>query len=220
MISRRNKLARPLVALLIFALLPLYMLASLITRNTEAQNAPLSVLPMVGRLEVHGGKHIRVDGNEAESGYTILDGQTLETSDCASATVHLLPVMLSSTANEIGTVEVATKTKGVINYSAGKVNMNLVRGCARVLISREIAATITLPDGTVAQAMQTYTPDRKRAESCFPVDERRDYRPNCVAPIIWAAVGGATAVVGTLAAVLPCSRGQDTSPNTPTAECR
>lgn len=213
-------MGRSLVPLLIFALLPLYMLASLMTRSTEAQNVPGSVVPMVGRLEVHGGKHIKVDGNDAESGYTILDGQTLETSDCTSATVHLLPVMLSSAANEIGTVEVATKTKGVINYSAGKVNMSLVKGCARVIIAREIAATIASPDGTVTQATQTNTPDRKRAEVCFPVDERRDFRPNCVAPIVWWSVGGATAVVSALAVVLPCSRGQDTSPDTPSAECR
>jgi hypothetical protein len=220
MISRRNNMARLLVPLLIFALAPLYMLATLVTRNTTAQNAPVSAVPMIGRLEVHGGKHIKVDGNDAESGYTILDGQTLETSDCTSATVHLLPVMLSGAANEIGTVEVATKTKGVINYGAGKVNMNLVKGCARILIASEIAATITLPDGSVTPATQVNPPDRKGAEVCFPKDERRDFRPSCVAPIVWGAIGGAAAAVGALALVSPCSRGQDTSPDTPSGECR
>jgi len=220
MISIRKNMVRSLVPLLIFALLPLYMLASLVTRSTEAQNAPLSAVPMVGRLEVHGGKHIRVDGNDAESGQTILDGQTLETSDCTSATVHLLPVMLSSAANEIGTVEVATKTKGVINYSAGRVNVNLIKGCARVLIAREIAATIASPDGTVTQATQWNTPHRKRAEVCSPVDERRDYRPDCIAPIVWWGTIGGAGVVSSLALVSPCSRGQDTSPDSPAGACR
>ncbi|MBC8030756.1 MAG: hypothetical protein H7Z16_11645 [Pyrinomonadaceae bacterium] len=219
MISIRKNVVRSIVPLLIFALLPLYMLASLVTRSTTAQNVPVSAVPMVGRLEVHGGKHIRVDGNDAESGFTILDGQTLETSDCTSATVHLLPVMLGGAANEIGTVEVATNTKAVINYSAGKVNLNLVKGCGRVQIARETEATIALPDGTVTPATLAATPDRKRAEICFPLEERRDFRPNCVAPIVWGAIGSAAAVVTTVALVSPCSRGQDTSPDTPAGQC-
>lgn len=220
MVSSRKNLIRAVVLLLIFALLPLYVLAILMTRRTTAQNAPVGAMPMVGRLEVHGGKHIRVDGNDAESGSTILDGQTLETSDCTSATVHLLPVMLSGAANEIGIVEVATNTKAVLNYSAGKVNVNLLNGCARVGIAREVDATIALPDGSVTPATHLITPDRKRAEICFPSDKKRDFRPNCVAPIIWGAIGGATAVVSALAIVAPCSRGQDTSPASPAGQCR
>lgn len=219
MISNRKRVARSLVPLLIFALLPLYLLASFVTRDTNAQNTPLAAVPMVGRLEVHGGKHIRVDGNDAESGFTILDGQTLDTSECTSATVHLLPVMLGGAVNEIGTVEVATNTRAVINYSAGKVNVNLAEGCARVNIAREIASTIALPNGSITTATTARTPDRKWAEVCFPSDERRDFRPNCVAPVIWGTLGGA-AVVSTLALVSPCSRGQDTSPASPSGPCR
>ena len=219
MVSSRKNPVRAIVLLLIFALLPLYVLAIVLTQRTTAQNAPLGAVPMVGRLEVHGGKHIRVDGNDAESGSTILDGQTLETSDCTSATVHLLPVMISGAANEIGMVEVATNTKAVLNYSAGKVNVNLLNGCARLGIAREIDARIALPDGSVTPA-HLITPDRRSAEICFPGDKKRDFRPNCVAPIIWGAIGSATAVVSAIAIVAPCSRGQDTSPASPAGQCR
>ncbi len=219
MILRRKEVVRSLVPLLVFSLSPLYMLVSLMARSTPAQTVPASPVPLIGRLEVHGGKHILVDGNEAESGFTILDGQTLESSDCTSATVHLLPVVPSTTTNEIGQVELATNTKAVVNYSAGKVNVRLVKGCARVRIAREIEATIGLPDGSLTSATQSDTPDRKRAEICFPSGEKRDFRPSCIAPVVYGVIAGAAAALTTLAVVLPCSRGEDTSPDTPSGPC-
>src|SRR5687767_6964998 len=132
MFLRGKRVVRALVSLLVISMSPLYMTV-LITRSAKAQNVPAaSTVPLVGRLEVHGGKHILVDGYEVESGHTILDGQTLETSDCTSATVHLLPVSPGTGAVELGQIDLATDTKAVINYSAGKVHVRLIDGCARM----------------------------------------------------------------------------------------
>ena len=224
MFLREKRAVRALVSLLVISISPLYMTV-LMTRDTKAQNVPASTVPMVGRLEVHGGKHILVDGNEAESGYTILDGQTLETSDCTSATVHLLPVPLSAGAVEVGQIELATDTKAVINYSAGKVHVRLIEGCARVGIATEIDASIGLPDGSLVPATQADTPNRKRAEICFPRDENEEYRPSCKAAFFfgWPAGASVLAVVGVIAAIAiasdSCTRGEDTSPDTPDGPC-
>src|SRR5260370_6219043 len=138
MILRRQNIIRSIVPLLVLSISQLYVQASLTTPNAESQNVSTSAVPMVGRLEVHGGQHIVVDNNDAESGSTILDGQTLETSNCKSATVHLLPVGIIGSVNEIGQVDLATNTKALINYSAGKVKVTMVRGCARVQMSAAI----------------------------------------------------------------------------------
>lgn len=218
MIRRRQKAIRFFVGFLVFSISQVYVSASLTTPGTQTQSAQTSATPMIGRLEVHGGKHILVDNEEAESGYTILDGQVLETSDCTSATVHLLPVtVISSPANDIGEVELATNTKALINYSAGKVKVTLVRGCSRVRMSQAIDTSIVNPDGSSMPATQRDPTDLKRAEVCFPSRENREYRPACVVPIVFG-VAGATALI-TLALVPPCSSGQDTSPTTPTGGC-
>lgn len=218
MILRQQRVIGPVVFLLVFSISQLYVSASLTTVSEQQQNPPKTAVPMVGRLEVHGGRHILVDNNETESGSTILDGQTLETSDCKSATVHLLPVGIGAAVNEIGKVELAAETKAVINYSADSVKVTLLRGCARVQMSSAIESTIVTPDGASVPAMQRGAPDLKLAEVCYPSNEKRDYTPVCVAPVVWWAIGGA-GVVTTLAAVLPCSRGLDPSTDQPTGPC-
>jgi hypothetical protein len=199
MIISHQKVIRLVVPLLVFSISQVYIQASLSTGETQAQTQ-IPAAPMVGRLEVHGKKHILVDSNDAESGATILDGQTLETSNCASATVHLLPVgIVSGAVNEFGDIELAANSKAVINYSAGKVKVTLIRGCARVQTSLALDATIDTPDGVAMPAMQR-DPDRKRAEVCYPTGNLQDFRPRCIPPIVW--VLGAGAAGGTVAAVV------------------
>jgi hypothetical protein len=221
MILRRQKIIRTIVPLLVLSISQLYVQASFTTPNTQPQGTSTSASPMIGRLEVHRGDHIRVDDNDADEGSTILDGQTLETSDCKSASVHLLPVGVNNPAvNELGEVELAANTKAVINYSAGKVKVTLIRGCARVQMTSAIAATIDTPDGLSTSAVQRGASDLKFAEICSPTNEKRDYRPTCVAPVVWGVVGGA-GVVTALAIALSssCSRGSDPSSNLPTGPC-
>ena len=220
MILRQQRITGSVVLFLVFSISHLYVAASLTTGSAQTQNPSKSAVPMVGRLEVHGGRHILVDNNDTESGSTILDGQTLETSDCKSATVHLLPVgVIGPAVRDIGEIELATNTKAVINYSAGSVKVRLLRGCGRVQMSSAIESTIDTPDGASVQAMQRGTPELKFAEICFPSNEKRDYRPSCVAPVVWWGVVGGFGVLTALAAVSPCSRGVDPSTNLPTGPC-
>src|SRR5215467_6897863 len=106
---------KAIVLLVSFFVSQLYVSASLTEQSTQAKRAPAAAVPMVGRLEVHGGKYIRVDDNDLESGSTILDGQMLETTKCKSATIHLLPVgVINPAVKEIGQIELATNTKALI----------------------------------------------------------------------------------------------------------
>src|SRR5258708_3063974 len=216
MLPRHQRRTKLVVAILVFSVALIYVPLNL--RSTLAQGVTASAVPMIGRLEVHQGKHIKVDQNDAESGYTILDGQVLETSDCTTASVRLLPVtIVGSALTEIGQVDLAANTKAVINYTAGRVKVMLERGCARVRIAPPIDTTIDTPDGSSTAATQPVALDLKRAEVCYPSNRREDYRPACLVPIVFG-VGGATALV-TLALVTPCNRGQDTSPAGPPGPC-
>jgi hypothetical protein len=216
MTPRHKQRTRLVVPILVLSIALIYVPVNL--RSTLAQGVPTSAVPMIGRLEVHQGKYIKVDQIDAESGYTILDGQVLETSECTTASVHLLPVgMVGSAVSEIGQVDLAANTKAVINYTAGKVKVMLERGCARVRMAPPIDTTIDTPDGYSMPATQRVASDLKRAEVCFPSNRREDYRPACVVPIVFGLGGAATLI--TLALVTPCNRGQDTSPAGPPGPC-
>jgi len=210
MILRRQKVIWSVVPLLVLSISQFYVHASLTTPSTPVQQQSTEAVPLIGRLEVHKGKHTQVDGNDTESGQTILDGQTLQTSACTTATVHLLTVGTPGT--ELGQVDLAANTKGIIHYGAGKVSVTLERGCARVRVQPGIAGSIATPDGQTTPATQPDTLDRRRAEACYPHDNNQDYAPACIPPIVW--ILGAGGAAGTVAAVV-APRGANPSPGTP-----
>ncbi len=122
MTDRPHKVTRLIVPLVVLAISQIYVTANS-TQSTQSQGVRTPAIPMIGRLEVHRGKTIRVDNNDAEDGYTILDGQMLETSSCVSASVYLLPVGFISTSpggnpalNRVGQIDLATNTKALIFY--------------------------------------------------------------------------------------------------------
>lgn len=179
------------------------------------QDARLSAVPLVGRLEVHRGRTVRVDNiADIEEGSTILDGQILETSDCTSATVHLLPVgMIAPTIVEVARIDIASNSKVLINYSAGNIKVSIERGCARVRSVTAIRSAISTPDGKLLEASGRDSLNRHFAETCYPSDKRESFDPVCVPPIIWVVggAGGAAAVT----AVGVGSRGDNPSPESP-----
>lgn len=178
------------------------------------QDARISAVPLVGRLEVHRGRTARVDNDDLEEGSTILDGQTIETSDCTSATVHLLPVgMIAPTIVEVGQIDIASNSKVVINYSAGTIRATIERGCARVRSVTAIRSSISTPDGKLLQASGRDSLNRHFAETCYPSDRRESYDPVCVPPIVWV-VGGAGAAAA-VTAVGVGSRGGNPSVQLP-----
>jgi hypothetical protein len=213
MVLRQPKVIKSVVPLLILCLSQVYVHASLTTPSTPILQASIQAVPMVGRLEVHKGKHTQVDGNDAETGQTILDGQTIQTSACTTASVHFLPVSVTSgPVKEMGQVDLAANTKAVIHYSAGKVKVTLERGCARVRVQPGIDGSIDTPDGRTIAATQPDTLDRRRAEVCYPQDNRQPFAPVCIPPVVWILGAGGTAGA-VVAAVAP--RGSNPSDTTP-----
>lgn len=217
MTDRPQKVTKLIVPLIVLAISQIYVTANS-TQPTQNQGARTPAIPMIGRLEVHRGKTIRVDSTDAEDGYTILDGQMLETSSCVSATVHLLPVGSISNSsggnpalNRVGQIDLATNTKALINYSAGKVQVTLVRGCVRERMSLTIDAIINAPDGSSTAATLPDTINRKRAEVCYPSNNNQEFTPLCVPPVVW--IGGASAVATTAVIIGP--RGENPSPELP-----
>lgn len=184
-------------------------------QNSQSdQDARLSAVPLVGRLEVHRGRTARVDNADLEEGSTILDGQTIETSDCTSATVHLLPVgMIAPTIVEVGQIDIASNSKVVIHYSAGNIKATIERGCARVRSVSAINSSISTPDGKLLQAVRDSL-NRQMVEVCYPSDKRESFDPTCVPPIVWV-VGGAGGVAAAVTAVGVGSRGDNPSPELP-----
>ena len=183
-------------------------------KTQSDQDARISAVPLVGRLEVHRGKTARVDDIDVEEGSTILDGQTIETSDCTSATVRLFPVgMIAPTIVELGQIDIASNSKVLINYSAGNIKATLEHGCARVRSVIVINAAISTPDGRLLAASGRDSHNQKMAEACHPSDKRESFEPTCVPPILWVVggVGGAAAVT----AVAVGSRGDNPSDELP-----
>lgn len=186
-----------------------------VPQNTQTdQDARISAVPLVGRLEVHRGRTARVDNNDLEEGSTILDGQTIETSDCTSATVHLLPVgTIAPTIVEVGQIDIASNSKVLINYSAGNIRATIERGCARVRSVTAIRSSISTPDGKLLEASGRDSLNRHFAENCYPSDKRESYEPVCVPPIVWV-VGGAGAAAAVTAVGIG-SRGDNPSAELP-----
>ena len=126
----KNKIIRIVIPLLVFSISQLFYSQTRSTTPAPQEPAATKAVPMIGRLEVHKGNHISVDDRDTESGTTFLDGQTIKTPDCKTATVHLLPVgITTSAANELGAVDLAANTTATINYTAGSVRVTLIRGC-------------------------------------------------------------------------------------------
>ena len=177
------------------------------------QDARLSAVPLVGRLEIHRGRTARVDNADLEEGSTILDGQSIETSDCTSATVHFLPVgMIAPTIVEVGQIDIAANSKVVIHYSAGNIKATIERGCARVRSVSAINSSINTPDGKLLQAVRDSL-NRQVVEVCYPSDKRESFDPTCVPPVVWVVGGAAGAAAVT--AVSVGSRGDNPSPELP-----
>jgi hypothetical protein len=169
---------------------------------------------MVGRLEVHRGRTVKVDNNDLEEGSTILDGQTLETSDCVSATVHLLPVGFASPSIvEVGRIDIATNSKVVIRYSAGDIAPALERGCTRVQNALTIDSSISTPDGKLMHSVAGNGLQWKIVENCYPSNRRESYDPTCIPPIVWVVGGAGAAAAVTAVAIAP--RGDNPSPELP-----
>ena len=205
MISVKLRTTKVVARMLVFSLFLFYAQMSGARSTDTKQDTATRPPQTLGNLSTSGNRKILVDKNEADTGATILDGATLETPDCTTATVRLGPLT---------EIRLATNTIAVINYSADKVKVTLKQGCAAVLVGQSAEGTIETPDGKIAQASQLDASNRKRAEVCYPDGSKSDFTPSCI-PIVFVVVPIGIGGLVTLAAVAVSSQGDNPSDSAP-----
>jgi hypothetical protein len=187
----RQKAVKAVALFLALSLFQLYVRASAAESGVGAQDPAASAPQTLGKLSTSGNRKILADKNEVSTGATILDGMTLETSDCVSATVRFGP---------LDEVNLATNTIAVINYSNGKVKVTLKKGCARIRVQRSVDGTIETPDGKTTPATQPAPPNRQLAEVCYLLTgAKSDFNPSCAPFFSLIYVGG---IAGGLAGII------------------
>jgi hypothetical protein len=203
--TRDRKVFKVVALLLVFALVQLYVMVSSTASSVYAQ---ASASQGSGILSTIGNRNILADKTEVSTGATILNGQTLETSDCVSATVRW-------GADE---VHLATNSSAVVEHGDGKLKVTLKQGCASVRVGQDVEATIETPDGKVTSATQLDGSNRKSAQVCVGSGSNSDFNPSCggggfpKTGWILAGVAGAIAVV---VLIVSNSRGENPSTSTP-----
>lgn len=183
MILKRQKIVKAVALLLAFSVFQLYAQAGAVLAagpETSIQDPATPATQATGKLSTTSNRNILVDRNEANTGATILDGATLQTSDCVGATVRFGP---------LDEVNLGINTVAVINYGAGKLRVTLKQGCAIVRTGPNVEGTIDTPDGKSTSATQPDSPNRRNAEVCYPSGTARDFNPTCAGG---GAVGGTT----------------------------
>jgi hypothetical protein len=179
MILKRQKLVKAVALLLAFSVFQLYAQANRVVAagpETSIQDPATPAPQATGKLSTTANRNILVDRNEASTGATILDGATLQTSDCVSATVRFGP---------LDEVSLGINSVAVINYGAGKLRVTLKQGCAIVRTGPDVEGTIDTPDGKSTSATQPDSSNRRSTEVCYPSGTAREFNPICA--------GGATA---------------------------
>jgi hypothetical protein len=200
MIAKRRRLGKALALFLALSTFQLYV-------QVSAVAAP----QVAGKLSTTNNRSILVDKNEAKTGATILDGMTLETSDCVGATVRF---------GALDEIDLGINTVAIINYSAGHVKVTLRQGCAIVRVGPDMEATIETPDGKSTPATQPDSLNRHDADVCYPSGAVRDFNPSCAGAAAatgastsrFILIGAAAAIVG-LVAVAANSGGGGTNPS-------
>jgi hypothetical protein len=203
MISKRRKLDKALALFLALSTFHLYV-------QVSAVAAPPQI---TGKLSTTNNRSILVDKNEAKTGATILDGMTLETSDCVGATVRF---------GALNEVDLGINTVAIINYSAGHLKVTLRQGCAIIRVGPDMEGTIETPDGNRTPATQPDSLNRHDADVCYPSGAVRDFNPTCAgAPAASGAHTGRFILIGAVAAIVglvavAASGGTNPSDSSPT----
>jgi hypothetical protein len=106
-------------------------LARAATSRLVARVAPQSAAQ--GRLTTRGNNPVTVGGNPARSGETIFSGQSVQTPAGVGATVNL---------PGLGRVDIAPNSNATLSFGDGKINVNIVSGCAVLTADRGTAGTL------------------------------------------------------------------------------
>jgi hypothetical protein len=212
MIIRKQGIVKAFALFLAFSIFQLYAGGP----GVYAQADPAAGAPQVsGKLSTTGNRDVLVDKIGTSTGATILDGATIETPECVSATVRF---------GQLEVVYLGTNTIAMIEYSNGKLKVNLKQGCANMLAGPDVDGTIVMPDGNQTYVAPPDKSHRRRAEACYPSGAKSDFNPSCInaapvggikTPVIIGIVSG---IVGIIALVVASSgeRGENSSFSAPT----
>ena len=194
MIPGQQQRLKAVALFLMFAVAQVYAQTSAGALKVYAQDSAPRASQNSGILSTTGNKNILADRNDVNGGATILDGMTLETSDCVAATVRW---------GNLEEVNLGTNTVAVLNHSEGKARVILRQGCARASGGREADLTIETADGKVATAMLDGS-DRKSVQVCYPSGVKSDFNPSCLvaAPLSTASTGAASTTGGLIAGAI------------------
>ena len=152
MASRKRKAMMAVAAFLAFALSQVYVQAGL--PNTTI--APVPQRAITATLHTKNNQPVKINGNDAGTGTTLLTGTTIETPDQVSATIDLGPA---------GTVEVGPNSKIELSFDAqGNVHVKLIRGCARAKKTAQAFGEADVSTDTVTDATN---PKKKQAGGCL-----------------------------------------------------
>lgn len=179
MYRMRHSGRKAIAALLAFSIMQVYVQAnpasSIATASKEATASTSQMV--IGKLITRGNQPILVNGNNAASGTTIMNGATLQTPPGVGATVVI---------GQLGELDFAPETEVSITYIPEQhharskisqpassaepgVSVKLNRGCLIAKIKQGLVVTVATPDGTVTKADQPYTEHRRSVDICFPV---------------------------------------------------
>ena len=153
MAIRQRRALTALAAFLAFALSQVYVQAGLPNAATNAVE-PQRVI--TATLRTKDNKPVKINGNDAGTGATLLTGTTLETPDQVSAIIDL---------GDAGTVEVGPNSKIELSFDAdGNVHVKVLRGCA---MAKKKANGIGEADVFTDQVSDKTDKERHNAGGCL-----------------------------------------------------
>jgi hypothetical protein len=198
MASRNRKILTSAAAFFAFAASQVYVQAGL-------PNAPSTAVPqrvITATLKTSNNKSVKINGNDAGTGTTLLTNTTIETPDQVSAIIDL---------GEAGEVEVGPNSKIELSFDVnGNVHVKLVQGCSRTKkktngIGEADVATDTVTDAT--------NPTKKQAGGCLlPNGQLGSFPSAGLAGAEVGAIGGAVAG-GVVTGIILGTRGGNPSPS-------
>lgn len=121
MASKHSAAIKLTALLLVIAIAQVYVLA----------NPGVSLF---GRLITNGDSVITINSAEARSGTTVLPGAQLQTPEDAAATVRL---------ESLGKLDIAPNTNLTLDFSEGKIDVNVVAGEATLTANKGVNGSIT-----------------------------------------------------------------------------
>jgi len=197
MATRHRKILTAAAAFLAFALSQVYVQAGLPNATTTAV-VPQRVI--TATLKTKDNKPVKINGNDAGTGTTILTNTTIEVPDQTSALIDL---------GDAGTVEVGPNSKIELSFDVnGNVHVRLIRGCARTKkkyngIGEADVSTDTVTDAT--------NPKKRQAGGCLLLNGQLG--SFSAGGIGGAAAGGAGIAAAITTAAVLGRRGGNPSPS-------